>query len=165
LVTAEDAVNELGEENLADIIYGFGEEQFSRRIAKAIVEDREKKRIKTTGELVSIIEQAVPAWYRKRRLHPATKTFQALRIAINDELGALKEALPAIWERLKPGGRLAIISFHSLEARIVKDWMKIKKQSGEGEMVTRKSIKPDREEELFNPRSRSAQLRIIKKII
>lgn len=165
LVTAEDAVNEWSEKSLADIIYGFGEEQFSRRIAKAIVEARQEKRIKTTRELVAIIEQAVPTWYCHRKIHPATKTFQALRIAINDELGALKEVLPSTWKRLNLGGRLAVISFHSLEARIVKDWMREKKESGEGEMITKKVIKPDREEELANPRSRSAQLRIIKKII
>ncbi|MFA6416013.1 MAG: 16S rRNA (cytosine(1402)-N(4))-methyltransferase RsmH [Candidatus Paceibacterota bacterium] len=164
LVTAEEAVNEWAEESLADIIYGFGEEQFSRRIAKAIIEARAVKPIKTTGELVKIIEEAVPGWYRHRKLHPATKTFQALRIAVNDELGAIKTALPAIWQRLNPGGRLAIISFHSLEARIVKDWMREKKAQGEGVILTKKAVKPDREEELANPRSRSAQLRVIKKI-
>ena len=165
LVTAEEAVNEWAEESLADIIYGFGEEHFSRRIAKAIVEARAIKPIKTTGELVAIIEQAVPIWYRKRKLHPATKTFQALRIAVNDELGAIQSALPAIWQRLNPGGRLAVISFHSLEARIVKDWMREKKIAGEGVLLTKKAVKPDREEELANPRSRSAQLRVIKKVI
>ena len=165
LVTAEEAVNDWAEESLADIIYGFGEEHFSRRIAKAIVEARAIKPIKTTSELVAIIEQAVPIWYRKRKLHPATKTFQALRIAVNDELGAIQSALPAIWQRLNPGGRLAVISFHSLEARIVKDWMREKKTAGEGVLLTKKAVKPDREEELANPRSRSAQLRVIKKVI
>ena len=164
LVTAKDAVNSWSETSLADIIYGFGEEHFSRRIAKAIVDYRTAKEIITTGQLVTIIEGAVPIWYRRRKIHPATKTFQALRIAVNDELGALQAVLPQIWGHLNSGGRLAVISFHSLEARLVKDWLKTKVVAGEGKLLTKKAIKPDRTEELANPRSRSAQLRVIKKL-
>lgn len=162
-LTAKEVVNEWSEETLADIIYAFGEEQFSRRIAKAIVEARQRAPLVTTSDLVAVIEQAVPVWYRKGRLHSATKTFQALRIVVNDELGALKEALNASWQALKPGGRIAIITFHSLEARIVKDFFKQKKQSGEGRVVNKKAITPTREEVKINPRARSAKLRIIEK--
>ncbi len=164
-LTAKEIVNEWGEETLADIIYAFGEEQFSRRIAKAIVEARAVKPLATTADLVSVIEQAVPAWYCQGRLHPATKTFQALRIVVNDELGALKEALAASWQVLKPGGRIAIITFHSLEARIVKDFFKQQKQSGDGRIINKKAITPTREEVKQNPRARSAKLRIIEKSI
>ena len=107
----------------------------------------------------------MPAWYCQGRLHPATKTFQALRIVVNDELGALKEALAASWQVLKPGGRIAIITFHSLEARIVKDFFKQQKQSGDGRIINKKAITPTREEVKQNPRARSAKLRIIEKSI
>jgi len=163
--TAYDVVNSWEEKNLADIIYGFGEERLSRQIAKAICQARQKAPIKTTAQLVSIIENAVPAWYRKGKIHPATRTFQAIRIAVNDELGALADGLESAWRSLDKGGRLAVISFHSLEARIVKNFFKDKKDSGEGELVTKRVVKPTREETLSNPRSRSAQLRVITKII
>ncbi len=164
LITAYDVVNTWGQENLADIIYGYGEEGFSRRIAEAIVKARSIAPIKTTTELVAIIEGGVPAWYRKGRLHFATRTFQAIRIAVNDELGALGEGLEAAWQLLGSGGRLAVITFHSLEARPVKEFFKRKHAEGVGQLVVKKAIKPTREEEVQNPRSRSAQLRIIKKI-
>lgn len=163
LVTAYDVVNTWGEENLADIIYGYGEERFSRRIAAAIVVARTRGPIKTTTDLVTIIEGSVPAWYRKGRLHPATRTFQAIRIAVNDELGALTVGLEGAWRLLGSGGRLAVISFHSLEARLVKEFFKQKHSEGVGTLVTKKPIKPSREEEVINPRSRSAQLRVIQK--
>lgn len=162
--TATDMVNDWEENNLADVIYAYGEESFSRKIAKAIVEAREAGKIETTGQLVEIIRKAVPAWYAKKRIHFATKTFQALRMAVNDELGALKEGLAGAWEVLGKNGRLGVISFHSLEARIVKNFMKEKKDLLEGELITKKAMKPGREEVLANPRSRSAQLRVIKKV-
>ncbi|MBI2099941.1 MAG: 16S rRNA (cytosine(1402)-N(4))-methyltransferase RsmH [Candidatus Vogelbacteria bacterium] len=152
-LTAQEIVNTWEEDNLADIIYGYGAETFSRRIARAIAFARVESQITRTGQLVEIIRQAVPAWYTHRRLHFATKTFQALRLATNDELGALKDGLNLAWQLLRPGGRLAVITFHSLEARLVKRW------SPEKVKVT----KPTREEILKNPRARSAQLRIIKK--
>jgi len=163
IFTAKDMINDWDENNLADVVYAYGEETFSRKIAKAIVEARQEGEIKTTGQLVEIIKKAVPAWYTKRRIHFATKTFQALRMTVNDELGALKDGLTGAWELLKPNGRLGVISFHSLEARIIKEFMKDKKVSGEGEMVVKKAVKPGREEVLANPRSRSAQLRVIRK--
>ena len=161
---AADMVNDWGEENLADVIYAYGEESFSRKIAGAIVAARELGRIETTGQLVEIIRKAVPAWYTKKRIHFATKTFQAIRMAVNDELQALKDGLNGAWDALAPDGRLGVISFHSLEARIIKTFMKDKKELGEGEMVTKKAVKPARDEVLFNPRSRSAQLKVIRKI-
>lgn len=164
LVTAYDVVNSWGEENLANVIYGYGEERFSRQIAEAIAKARQKGPIKTTWQLVDIIKSAVPKWYQKGRLHPATKTFQAIRIAVNDELEALKEGLAGSFKLLDQGGRLAVISFHSLEARIVKEFFKELHTQEVGQIITKKAIKPTREEQLSNPRSRSAQLRIIQKI-
>ncbi len=161
-LTAADLVNTLGSEALANLIYGYGEETFSRQIAEAIVKGRQAQGgISTTGQLVQIIEGAVPFWYKKRKIHPATKTFQALRIATNDELGALEDGLAGAWEVLAPGGRLAVISFHSLEARIVKNFFVQKKQAGTGTLVNKHAIKPTRAETKANPRSRSAELRVI----
>ncbi len=162
-LTAKEIVNNWQEENLEAILKGFGEEGFSAVIAKAIVTARRDKSIETTGELVEIIRSAVPAWYTHKRLHFATRTFQALRLAVNDELGALKEGLVKGWESLAPGGRFGIISFHSLESRLVKNFFREKKREGH-ELLTKHAIQATREEELVNPRSRSAELRVIKKI-
>lgn len=163
--TARDIVNTWDEENIADILYGYGEEMFSRRVAKKIVEAREIKPINTTDDLVSVIESAFPVWYRKtRKTHFATKTFQALRITVNDEIESLKDGLQKGFYALSGGGRMAVISFHSLEDRIVKNFMKEKQLVGEGEIKTKKPITPTDEEIKNNPRSRSAKLRIIEKI-
>jgi 16S rRNA (cytosine1402-N4)-methyltransferase len=153
-LTAAHIVNTWQEETLADIIYAYGEERFARRIAKQIVESRDVAPIETTLQLVDVIAAAVPVWYRKGRLHFATKTFQALRITVNDELGSLKTMLTSAYNHLVPGGRLAIITFHSLEARIVKKYFP-------HSLV----VRPTRAEVLENPRARSAQLRIINKEI
>jgi 16S rRNA (cytosine1402-N4)-methyltransferase len=161
-LTAADIVNGESEEALADIIYKYGEERFSRRIAKEIVTARRHKRIETTFELVDIIKRAVPASYRNGRLHPATRTFQALRIATNDELGALKDGLEDALRIVRPGGRVAVITFHSLEDRIVKETFKKYKEEGMT-LITKKPIVPTREEIISNPRARSAKLRIIQK--
>src|SRR3989339_674094 len=163
-VTALDVVNTWSEKSLADIIYGYGEEKFSRRIAKGIVETRQKKKIETTTELVEIISQAVPAAYRRARLHFATRTFQAIRIAVNDELGSLEQGLSKGFDALKIGGRIATISFHSLEDRIVKRFYKKKVTEGKGKLVNKKIILADNSEIKNNPRARSAKLRIIEKI-
>ncbi len=163
-LTARDIVNTWGEESLADIIYGYGEERYSRRIAKAIVERREKKEIETTKELVSIIEGAVPGLYRRGRLHFATKTFQALRIAVNDELGAIEEGLEKGLQALKQGGRMSVISFHSLEDRIVKKFTREMETEGKGRVVNKKPILAGEDEIKQNPRSRSAKLRVFEKI-
>jgi len=163
-LTAAKIVNTWAEESIADIIYGFGEERYSRRIAKAIVNYREKKEIEKTGELVEIINQAVPFFYKKGRIHPATRTFQALRIAVNDELNTLKIGLSKGFEKLDSGGRMAIISFHSLEDRIVKNFNKEKEELGLAKIITKKPIAPGDDELSQNPRSRSAKLRILEKI-
>src|SRR3989338_7044191 len=163
-LTAKTIVNEWSEESLADIIYGLGEERYSRRIARKIVERRAAKPFETSKELAELIKEAVPAKYRYGRLHPATRTFQALRIAVNDELGALKAGLNAAWSHLAPNGRVAVISFHSIEDREVKrtfaDWEK----QGAGKRINRSPIIPSAEEIAENPRSRSAKLRVIEKL-
>ena len=163
-LTARDIVNTWGEKNLADIIYGYGEERFSRRIAKAIVDSRQKVKINTTKELVEIIEKAVPGSYKRGKIHFATKTFQALRIAVNDELGVLEIGLLKGLEILKTGGRMSVISFHSLEDRVVKRFFKLKKDEGEIRLINKKPIIASKEELVLNKRSRSAKLRILEKI-
>lgn len=163
-LTAFQIVNTWEENNMADVIYGYGEEKYSRRIARAIVNYRSKKSIDTTGELSEIISESVPPFYRRGRLHPATRTFQALRIAVNDELNTLSRGILKGFERLAKGGRMAVISFHSLEDRIVKNFNKDKADKEEGKIITKKPIVPSVEEVLNNPRSRSAKLRIIEKL-
>lgn len=163
-LTAEEIVNSWGADTLETIIKSYGEESFARRIAKAIVTRREGGRIETTYDLVDVIRSAVPAWYRQRKTNPATKTFQALRIAVNDEMQALVDGLSNAWEHLEVGRRISVISFHSIEDRIVKNWIRDKAKTGEGKQITKKPVVPTRDEVLDNPRSRSAKLRIIEKI-
>jgi 16S rRNA (cytosine1402-N4)-methyltransferase len=171
--TAADLVNQLSAEELADVLYQYGEESRSHRIAKAIVKARP---VHTTGELVQVIERAVGQRSgRRERLHPATLTFQALRIAVNDELATLRAALPQAVELLAPGGRLVVIAFHSLEDRIVKRFMRRESKDcicpkelpictcdhqASLDVMTRKPIRPSDEEVAANPRSRSARLRV-----
>jgi len=164
-LTASLIINNWDEVNIADIIYGFGEEKYSRKIAKAIVEARREKEIKTTFDLVKIIEDAVGKNYRGLRIHPATRTFQALRIATNSELMNLEKVIEKGFKFLKNGGRIAIISFHSLEDRIVKKAFIDLKQKGIGKVITKKPIVPSEKEVKLNPRSRSSKLRIIEKIL
>ncbi len=161
---ASDIVNTWQEEDIANVIYGYGEERFARRIAREIVEARESEPIKTTHALVKIIENAVPSFYKRGRIHPATKTFQALRIAVNGELESLRIVLSKGFEHLRPGGRFAIISFHSLEDRIVKNFMRDRDKEETGRILNKKPITPSDEEQKSNPKSRSAKLRIIEKI-
>ncbi len=160
--TAEDIVNRWEEEVIANVIFGYGEERYARRIAKAIVEVRKKSPITTTGQLVEIIKNATPARYAHGPIHPATRTFQALRIAVNDELGALTEGLAAAYEMVKPGGRIVAVSFHSLEDRIVKNFFRERALEG-ATVITKKPLTPTFEEQRQNPRSRSAKLRILQK--
>ena len=162
-VTAELIVNEWSEETIADIIFGFGEEKYSRRIAHGICEARKVKPIKTTSELVEVISKSVPPTYRFGKIHPATRTFQALRIAVNRELETLEETLKAGWQVLKPKGRIAVISFHSLEDRIVKHFFRELATNENAIILTKKPIIATRDEIAVNPRSRSAKLRIIEK--
>lgn len=163
-VTARAVVNSWEESSLADVIYGFGGERFARRIARAIAEARLIRPIETTTELAAIVREAVPPPARRGPVHPATKTFQALRIAVNDELGALEEGLEAAWESLRPGGRIAVISFHSLEDRIVKNRFLSWEKQGSGTRITKKPLAPTRAEAIRNRRSRSAKLRCIQKL-
>lgn len=152
----------LGEERIADLIYRYGEERFSRRIARAIVERRKfDKPLRTADELAQLVRRCVPHKPSKTRIDPATRTFQGMRIFVNDELGALEEFLKTAPQRLKPGGRLAIISFHSLEDRIVKTAFR---DDPSLEVVTRKPIEPTEDEIADNPRSRSAKLRVAQRV-
>jgi len=161
--TAEDIVNDWEEHVIADVLYGYAEERFARRIAKAIVEARKKERITTTTRLVEIVEWALPKEAKRGRTNPATKTFQALRIAVNDELTVLESFIKDAFMVLKPGGRLALISFHSIEDRIVKHSFREFKEAKLATLVTKKPIVPSREELVENPRARSAKLRILVK--
>jgi 16S rRNA (cytosine1402-N4)-methyltransferase len=163
-VTAETVVNQWGEGTLADIIYGYADERYAKRIAKKIIEERKVKEIKTTNELVEIIRQAVPAIYRRGRIHFATKTFQAIRMAVNDELGALKEGLEKGFERLSKRGRMSVISFHSGEDRIVKNYFRDKAKEKKAILINKRPIISSQTEISKNSRSRSAKLRIIEKI-
>ncbi len=163
-LTARDIVNTWEEKTLADIIYGFGEEKYSRKIAKAIVEARLEKPIETTFDLVKIIDGAVGKAYRGIKIHPSTRTFQALRIATNSELTNLERVIESGFNRLSVGGRIAIISFHSLEDRIVKHTFALLKNKGYAKVITKKPIIPTSDELINNPRARSAKLRIIEKI-
>jgi 16S rRNA (cytosine1402-N4)-methyltransferase len=157
--TAADIVNSYSEEDLANIIFTYGDERFSRGIARAIVEARGKERILTTGALVNAILAGTPDWYHKRKIHPATKTFQALRIAVNDEMNALREGLNAALAALADHGCLAVISFHSIEDRIVKNILR--DATGKSESAeSKKIIVPTRAEIIRNHRARSAKLRV-----
>lgn len=161
-LSAYDVINTFSKERLADIFYRFGEERHSRKIAKTIVEYRRKKAIETTDELAGIIKNLSKGYHK---IHAATKVFQALRIFVNDELGALEEFLKKSFMRLNKGGRVAVITFHSLEDRIVKNFFRQKKMGKEIEILTKKPIIPSFEEIKFNPRARSAKLRVAEKII
>ena len=178
-MTAADLVNDLSAEELAKIFWEFGDERESRRFAKAIVHDRAQKKFTTTRQLADLIERLSPRAGKKA--HPATKIFQALRIAVNDEIGSLKRGLEVAVKILKPGGRLAVITFHSLEDRVVKEFGREKTRdytfSGDVDVpelrkprapemkwVSRKAILPGENELKENPRSRSAQLRVLEKI-
>jgi 16S rRNA (cytosine1402-N4)-methyltransferase len=158
-LTAEKIVNEAPEKELARIFFEYGEERRSRQVARAIVEARRKRRIRTTSELVAIVKP-VTIW---GKLHPATLVFQALRIAVNDELGQLQRGLEAAALRTRAGGRIAAISFHSLEDRIVKNLFRDAKD--ELKILTKKPIGPTGEEIRANPRSRSAKLRAAEKLV
>lgn len=178
-LTAAELVNRSSIEELANLFWELGDERDSRRFARAIVMDRVQQPFTTTGQLAALIERLSPRAGRKT--HPATKVFQALRLAVNDEMGALKRGLAVALRILKPGGRLAVITFHSLEDRIVKlqgrEWVRDYTFPGELDVpelrtprqpemvwVTRKAIKPGATELAENPRSRSAQLRVLEKI-
>jgi 16S rRNA (cytosine1402-N4)-methyltransferase len=164
--TAADIVNRTDEKSLADLIFKYGQDRASRRIARFIAQHRRTKPIKTTGQLASIVCKALFRPGRKRwtKIHPATRTFQALRIAVNDELQSLQKLLDSAPALLKENGYIAIISFHSLEDRIVKLDFRHNKKEGIYNVITKKPIVPDKDEIAQNPRARSAKLRIAQKI-
>ena len=158
--TAIDLINSASQEELEEILRNYGEEQFARNISQEIVKRRRETPITKTFELVETVKAATPLWYHRRKIHPATKTFQAIRIAVNDELGALRDFLSQMPAVVAHKGRLAIISFHSGEDRIVKLQFVAWERSGGGKRVNKKAIKPTREEVLVNRRARSAKLRV-----
>jgi 16S rRNA (cytosine1402-N4)-methyltransferase len=158
--TAEQVVNQEDENELADLIYEFGEERRSRRIARAIVRARP---ITTTAELARVVSAAAPSM-KGDKIHPATRTFQALRIRVNDELGEIRTLLESAPSLLKPGGRLVLISFHSLEDRLVKDAFREAARNKVYEVLTKKPVVAGEQEEMRNPRSRSAKMRAVQKI-
>ena len=175
-LSAADVLNTFGERKIADIIYKYGEERFSRRIAAAVVEQRKTAPFKTTLEFADLIRRTVP--HKREDIDPATRSFQALRIYVNDELGQLESGLSAAHDLLKAGGRMAIVSFHSLEDRIVKTFMQeksgktanpsrympvVEKQAATLKTITKKPILPTESETKFNPRARSARLRVAEK--
>jgi 16S rRNA (cytosine1402-N4)-methyltransferase len=157
--TAEQVVNQADENDLANLIYEFGEERRSRRIARAIVRARP---ITTTAELARVVSAAAPAM-KGDKIHPATRTFQALRIRVNNELGEIQSLLKSAGSLLKPGGRLVLISFHSLEDRLVKDAFREAGRTKVFEVLTKKPVVAGDEEQMRNPRSRSAKMRAAKK--
>ncbi|TVY09604.1 16S rRNA (cytosine(1402)-N(4))-methyltransferase RsmH [Paenibacillus cremeus] len=178
-LTARDIVNDWSEKEIADILFEYGEEKFSRRIAASIAAARAKKPIETTGELVELIKEGIPAAARRTGPHPAKRSFQALRIAVNDELGAFEDALEQSIRCLAPGGRAAVITFHSLEDRICKQTfnkyvakctcppdfpMCVCGNEGVVKLVNRKPIEASSEELEANNRARSAKLRIAEKL-
>jgi len=160
-LTAEAIVNFWSLKEIEKILRLYGQESFSRRIAREIVKSRP---LKTTVDLVMAVERATPSWYHFGRIHFATKTFQALRITVNSELENLEKALPQALDIMESGGRLVVIAFHSLEDRIVKNFMRNKAKEGALKILTEKPVRPSREEVAENPRSRSARLRAAVKV-
>ena len=163
-LTAEKILNYWSRVEIEKILKDYGEEQFAPKIAEALLNFRKFKPLQTTSQLVEIIKRATPGWYHRRKIHFATKTFQALRIAVNDELNNLEKALPQALNILKPGGRIVVISFHSLEDRIVKNFLKEGNKNNLLKILTKKPITPSFKEMKINLRSRSAKLRASQKI-
>jgi 16S rRNA (cytosine1402-N4)-methyltransferase len=162
--TAADLVNHLSLEELEYILFHYGEESWAKKIAKAIILEREREPIETTQILRKIVHRAIPRRFHSRRIDPATKTFQAFRIRVNDELENLRKILDTGWTLLKKGGRMCIISFHSLEDRMVKETFRKLEKEGEVHVLTQKPVTPSEEEQRRNPRSRSAKLRCAERV-
>lgn len=165
-ITAEQLVNTLGEADIAELLFGLGEERLSRKIARKIVEERQKQPITRTSQLSQIVRSAYGPSAHRQRIDPATRTFMALRIAVNDELGSLERLLESLAGLVRPGGRVAVISFHSLEDRRVKQTFTALANEADGkrwQRVTRKPITATSGEAVANPRSRSAKLRVLER--
>jgi 16S rRNA (cytosine1402-N4)-methyltransferase len=165
-ISAYDLVNNLNEEEISALLWNFGQERWHNRIARLLVEERQKHPISTTRELADIVVRAIPARYRGRhyRIHPATRTFQAVRIAVNRELETLENAIQKAVEALGPGGRICVISFHSLEDRAVKHTFKRLANEGALDIITPKPLTPSHAEAEVNPRSRSSKMRVARKM-
>jgi 16S rRNA (cytosine1402-N4)-methyltransferase len=163
-ISAYELVNSYDEKTLRDFFRRYGEDRWAGRIASKIIEYRRKKRIETTAELAELISQSIPKRFHPRRIHPATRFFQALRIAVNEELESLEEGVDAAMKMLNPKGRIVVISYHSLEDRIVKN--KYRQTAAEGiiKIITKKPVIPSEEETMENPRARSAKMRVAEKI-
>ena len=162
--TAADVAARLSEQELADLIFRFGEERWSRRIARAIVEARQKEPIRSTTALANVVSRAIPRRYWPRHIHPATRTFQALRIVVNDELGRLDRALAQAVDLLHPAGRVVVMSFHSLEDRVVKQEWRNMAAAGTVRILTKRPMRPGEAETTANPRARSAKLRAVERL-
>jgi 16S rRNA (cytosine1402-N4)-methyltransferase len=162
--TAAVLVNTLSPERLEYILSHDGQERWAKRIASVIVQEREREPIRTTQALRKVVHRAIPGRFHSRRIDPATRTFQALRISVNDELGNLERILKTGWKVLKRGGRMCVLSFHSLEDRLVKETFRALGKKGELVLLTKKPVTPSEEERERNPRSRSAKLRCAEKI-
>jgi len=163
-VSAKEIINQWPSQEIERIIKEYGEERYAWRIADKIAKQRKQKTILTTFDLIEVIREAVPKNYERGRIHPATRTFQALRIVVNQELENLKVALPQALEILSPGGRIVVISFHSLEDRIVKNFFKEKAKEGKIKILTKKPVIPSQEEIEKNKKSHSAKLRAAVKL-
>jgi 16S rRNA (cytosine1402-N4)-methyltransferase len=162
--TAADLVNRLSSEELESIIFQYGEERWAKRIARAVVQEREREPIRTVEALRKVIYRTIPKRFHSRRIDPATRTFQALRIKVNEELENLKKILDTGWKILKKEGRICVISFHSLEDRMVKEAFRRLQREGQMRILTKKPVTPSEEERKRNPRSRSAKLRCAERI-
>jgi 16S rRNA (cytosine1402-N4)-methyltransferase len=162
--TAADLLDSLSFQELESTLREFGEERWAKRIAKALVHEREKKPIETTQELRQIVHRAIPRRFHSRKIDPATRTFQAFRIRVNEELENLRRILETGWTFLKRGGRICVISFHSLEDRMVKETFRRLDRDGVMRRITKKPITPSEEEQQRNPRSRSAKLRCAERV-
>jgi len=162
--TAADLVNHLSSEELESILSQYGEERWAKRIIRAVVQEREREPIRTTQALRKIAHRAIPRRFHSHRIDPATRTFQALRIRVNQELENLQELLETGWKILKKGGRMCVISFHSLEDRLVKETFRVLEKQGEMVVLTKKPVRSSEEEQDRNPRSRSAKLRCAERI-
>ncbi len=162
--TAANLINHLSSEELEYILLHYGEESWAKKIAKGIVQEREREPIETTQALRKIIHRSIPRRFHSRRIDPATRTFQALRIRVNDELENLRKILGTGWKVLKKGGRMVIISFHSLEDRMVKETFRRLAKEGTMRVLTKKPVTPSEDELKRNPRSRSAKLRCAERI-
>lgn len=163
-ITAFRLINQKSESEIAEVLRTWGEERWAARIAQFIVDARKVEPIRTSGQLVNVIRAAVPAAARRGGAHPARRTFQALRIWVNDEMSALDDGLNEAWQVLKPGGRIAVIAFHSLEDRMVKQRFREWAASGQGRVLTKHPLMAENTEVAGNPRARSAKLRLVEKL-